>query len=84
MSNTGWSGAMASGSATVSRVPSVCSTSTSWPATPASGCSTTKPTRFTLSFAVALASASNRKPASSAVMVARQTTAPAGRVALDR
>src|SRR5882724_113382 len=45
MFNTGWTGSTSSGNLPATMLPSTCSTSNVHPATPRSGCSTTKPVR---------------------------------------
>ena len=45
ISRNGWTGSTSGGNLDFSTLPSTCSISTGWPATPLSGCSTTKPVR---------------------------------------
>ncbi len=55
MLRKGWIGFTSSGNLSFTILPSTCSTSTGYPATPLSGCSTTKPVRAVLKSVLGMA-----------------------------
>ena len=69
MSWNGHIGSISSGKVARTRRPSVCSTSTGWPATPSIGCSTTKPVRLVVKSVTARAVASKLSVPSAAPLI---------------